>query len=301
MRRRLLLVLLAVAGALALLAYLGDRTLRDLKRIAVTEDVTLLQGPLSGNAVVLRTGAGAVVVDTMLLRRQGQAIIDAAAEVAGEPVVLVVNTHYHLDHTHGNPAFADVPIIATERTLRHLRERDAEYWENAPAALPTQTFADAREISIGGKTIRLLRLGRGHTDGDLIALFVEDKVVHMGDLYFNRIYPNIDLEAGGSAQAWPETLDAALALPFDLVIPGHGDLSTRAELAAFRDFMAELAAAGREAAAAGWSREEMPQRARLTTDEGYETLGIPFVMTLDRDFVLDRAWEETARDEGANQ
>ncbi len=295
MRKGLLIVLATTVAVLAIGGFVANQALRDLTSVHVTDDVVLLQGPLSGNVAVLRTGAGAVVVDTMLLRSQGEAVIEAAEEAAGEPVTMVINTHYHLDHTHGNPAFAaGTRIVATDRTLHHLRELDADYWADAAAALPNETFADTRDIAIGNKTIRLTHPGRGHTDGDLVVLFVEDRVLHAGDLYFNRTYPNIDLEAGGSVQAWPATLDAVMPLPFDQVIPGHGELSDRAGLAAFRDFMAELAAAGREAAAQGWTREEMQSRARFTADDGYATIGIPLVMSLDRAFVLDRAWEETA-------
>ena len=89
-------------------------------------------------------------------------------------------------------------------------------------------------------------------------LFVEDRVLHTGDLFFNRRYPNIDLEAGGSVQQWAETLDRVLALGFDKVIPGHGPVTDRTGLLEFQRFIAELAEFASESAAAGKSLEEDP-------------------------------------------
>ena len=224
MRKRLPIASAAVAVSIAVIVNLADSALRDPARIPVTDDITLLQGPLSGNAV------------------------DKVPE-GGE-------------------------FLA-------------------------ETCSTAREIAIGSKTIRLLHPGRGHTDGDLIALFVEDRVVHMGDLFFNRIHPNIDLEAGGSAQAWPATPDAALALPFDQAIPGHGMLSDRAGVRAFATSWPNSPLPGAKPRPQGWSRSDMQRLADMTLDDGCDTPGIPLVMTLDREFVLNRAWEETARDGSA--
>jgi glyoxylase-like metal-dependent hydrolase (beta-lactamase superfamily II) len=206
----------------------------------------------------------------------------------------VFNSHYHIDHSHGNPGFAaGTRVVATQRTLDYLMHFDADYWRGAAAGtLPNDLFSDAHELRLGGKTVRALHLGRGHTGGDLVVLFVEDRVLHTGDLFFHRRYPNIDLEAGGSVEAWIQTLDRVLALDFDRVIPGHGDVTDREGLLAFQRFLVELWQVGRDAAREGLALEATLRTARLTQDAGYGVIGVPFVFRLDRDFVVTRAWQE---------
>ena len=123
-------------------------------------------------------------------------------------------------------------------------------------------------------------------------LFVEDKTLHAGDLFFNHLYPSVDLEAGGSIQQWPSTLDIVLTLPFEHVIPGHGALSDVAGLKQFREFMQQLAAVGANAKATGASVDATLRDANITADAGYEPIVIPFVMRLDRDLAIRRAWAE---------
>ena len=106
-------------------------------------------------------------------------------------------------------------------------------------------------------------------------------------------YPNIDLEGGGSVQEWVTTIDRILALPFDRVIPGHGPVTDREGLRSFQAFMRQLAEVGRAAERARRSLADTQDRAVLDLDEGYETVSIPFVLRLDREFVIRRAWEET--------
>ncbi|MDZ7684921.1 MAG: hypothetical protein U5O39_07815 [Gammaproteobacteria bacterium] len=129
--------------------------------------------------------------------------------------------------------------------------------------LPNETFSDYRRLAVGDKHISLLWPGRGHTDGDLVALFEEEGVIHMGDLYFNRLYPNIDLEAGGSVQAWSATIDRVSELDFDRVIPGHGEVSDPAGVRRFQDFIVQLAELGTEAIKDGVPRRSSRKRTLL--------------------------------------
>ncbi len=284
--------LLVVLVGLA--AVVGYQQVTDLDFERVGEDVALFSG-FGGNVAVLRTERGSVIVDTMTLRLQGEQLRERAEAFAGGSVVKVINTHYHLDHTHGNPAFpAGTDIISTARTREYLERFDAGYWEGErEASLPTRTFEEQHEFRIGGKTVRVLFLGAGHTGGDAVVHFVEDRVLHLGDLFFHRIYPSVDLEAGGSVRAWVETLDRALEIDFEVAIPGHGAVGTRDDVLQFQAFLREVVAHAERAAAEGWSLDETLDRALLREDEGYETIGVPGIFHLDRDFVVRRAWEET--------
>jgi glyoxylase-like metal-dependent hydrolase (beta-lactamase superfamily II) len=164
---------------------------------AVSPGLYLLTG-VGGNVTVLITDAGAVVVDSMTSVRQGRIIEERVHALTPKPVLALLNTHYHVDHTHGNPAFPPgTQVVSTLPTLQHLRTLDADFWSEPPARdlLPNKIFQRSLDLRIGGKTIRALHLGRGHTDGDLVVLFVEDRVLATGDLFFNGHWPNIDLEA----------------------------------------------------------------------------------------------------------
>lgn len=289
--KKALLSVLVVALALAGYVFL---TLRSLDVEQLTDDLFVLRG-LGGNTAVLRTSAGAVVVDTMTLPLQGSRIRELASELTGMDPVLVINTHYHLDHTHGNPAFEPgTRVISTERTLSHLQTLDADFWTgDAARLLPNETFTDRQRLQVGGKTLDIYHPGRGHTDGDLVVVFVDEAVLHTGDLLFKGHYPNIDLEAGGTLEAWSATLDKVAALAFDRVIPGHGPTTDRAGIAQFQDFLGQLWAIGQAAAASGASKEETEASTALTADAGYEPIRFFAVsLGLDRPFVLRRAWEE---------
>ncbi len=285
-------VLIALAGALPVYLYIRV-ILLDYE--SVTDSVHVIYG-VGGNVAVLRTQRGAVIVDTMSFPIQGRRILELAERLGGGPTQAVVNTHYHADHTHGNPAWpAGTPIVATERTRAYLERFDPAFWEgSAEGSVPNDLFTDRHEMRIGGKTIRSYYLGRGHTGGDLVVLFVEDRVLHTGDLFFNRLYPNIDLEAGGSVQQWAETLERVLALGFDKVIPGHGPVTDRAGVLEFQRFIAEVAEFARVSVAAGKSLEETLAAANLEHDGAFEEMSIPFLFKFDRDFAIRRAWEEAS-------
>jgi glyoxylase-like metal-dependent hydrolase (beta-lactamase superfamily II) len=291
-------VTIAAAVSVALIAlaviHLYNR-ITLLESDAVTDSVHVIFG-VGGNVAVLQTANGVVIVDTMAFPLQGRRIKKLAERLGGGSTQAIINTHYHGDHTHGNPAWAaGTRIVATANTRAYLERFDHRFWAGSMAgSAPNETFTDSHEIRIGGKTIRSFYLGRGHTGGDLVVLFVEDRVLHTGDLFINRRYPNIDLEAGGSVQEWAVTLDRVLALEFDTVIPGHGPVSDRAGLLEFRLFIAELAEFAKGAAAAGKSLDETLAAADLKHDEDFEVMLVPFLFNFDRDFAIRRAWEEAA-------
>ncbi len=271
--------------------------IRSLTVETISQDIHVIRG-MGGNTTVLNTDAGAVVVDSMTFKMQGSLIRKKAEELTGKDVVLLVNTHYHLDHTHGNPGFKPgTQIVSTERTLSHLLALDAKNWQgDAADLLPNDTFTDRRTFALGNKTITVLHPGKGHTDGDLVVLFEEDKTLVMGDLFFNHHYPNIDLEAGGSVQAWPATIDTVLKLDFNRVIPGHGNTTDRNGLSAFKDFMSQLAKIGRSAATQDITLENVLTSTELTTDANYHPIKFAGIsLGLDREFVLRRAWEESTK------
>jgi glyoxylase-like metal-dependent hydrolase (beta-lactamase superfamily II) len=293
MGRKLGIALGILVLALGVFALFIFNQVTSLESESVSGDAHVIFG-LGGNVGVLATDRGAVVVDTMTFPLQGRRIRDLAEQLGGGPSQAVINTHYHGDHTHGNPAWpSGTKVIATDTTAEYLDHFDAEFWAgDAGGTAPNETFSDSHELRVGGKTVRSYHVGRGHTGGDLVVLFVEDRVLHAGDLFFNHFFPNIDLEAGGSVQQWGDTLDRVLELDFDRVIPGHGPITGREGLEGFARFIRQLAAVGRDAAEKGLTLEQTIAGAELSEAADYAPMQIPLILNLDRDFVIRRAWEE---------
>ena len=294
MRRWLVRVLLAV---LVVVLGLGGFLWWQVGRLdvrQVTPDFWVISG-VGSNVGVLRTEAGAVIVDTMTFPRQGKLIDERVRELIGQPVVAILNTHYHLDHTHGNPAFdPGTKVVSTARTLDHLLRLDASFWAEPPAKelLPNDTFDDeTHELAIGGKTIRAYHTGRGHTDGDLVVHFVEDRVLQVGDLFSNGHYPNIDLAAGGSVREWSNTMQRVLdlGLDFQAVVPGHGALSDRAGYVRFQQFVASLWEQTSAVVARGGTLDDAKREVDLAQ---FNLTPIWFAPYLNRTFVIERAYEE---------
>jgi glyoxylase-like metal-dependent hydrolase (beta-lactamase superfamily II) len=160
---------------------------------------------------------------------------------------LVVNTHWHQDHTDGNAPFAadGAKIIAHDAVRRRLAAGqridflDRTVAPAPAAALPVVSFADELTLHLGDRTVALRHLGQAHTDGDVIVVFAGANVIHAGDLVFNRLYPFVDLSSGGSVSGVIRAADELIALCDEktVVVPGHGPLADRAALVAYRDML----------------------------------------------------------------
>ncbi len=187
-----------------------------------------------GNTAIFVGSAGVTLVDTKILG-YGQDILAQVGELTDKPIVRIINTHTHYDHSGGNVEFADtVDFVVHENTLAQMSRAtcapvtncDAFKGENA-AYLPTTSFADRTSLGSGADQIDLYYFGRGHTDGDTFVVFRAARTVHTGDMFARKGLPFLDVPNGnGSALEFGETLKKAVAgIPnVDTVIPGHNDL-----------------------------------------------------------------------------
>jgi len=126
-------------------------------------------------------------------------------------------------------------------------------------ALPVVTFAGAMSFHLNGEEIRAIHVARAHTDGDSIVHFLGGDVIHMGDVYFNGFYPFIDTASGGTIDGVVAACDQVLGIATDRtkIIPGHGPLGTKADLQAYRDMLATVAARVKKMIAEGRKLEEI--------------------------------------------
>jgi len=225
-----------------------------INEAAATSDVTVEQ--LRGNLSVLFGSGGNIVVlngpDGKLLVDDGIAVskdkIQAALDrISAEPIKYVINTHWHWDHTDGNEWVHNqgATIIAHENVLKRLsattRVEDWNYtFQPWPmSGRPTLTFKTEKTLNFDGETVLIKHLGQGHTDGDAFVYFPESDVLVLGDNFWNGIYPFIDNGVGGGIDGMIRWVNASLALATDktIIVPGHGPVGNKAQLAEFRDML----------------------------------------------------------------
>jgi glyoxylase-like metal-dependent hydrolase (beta-lactamase superfamily II) len=213
-----------------------------------------------GNIAVSHGEDGTILIDDQFAPLSAK-IEAAVAALGAAPVGYVVNTHWHGDHTGGNANFGGTgATIFAHENVRIRLAAGTERQAPAPAeALPVVTFDQGLKLHLNGDTIRLAYLGGGHTDGDAVVFWEEKNIVHMGDLYFKIPgFPFMDLNSGGSVYNAMRTLDLVIGMIDDetKVIPGHGPMSNKAELVAYRAMVGEAVKRVEALKAQGKSLEE---------------------------------------------
>ena len=230
-----------------------------------------------GNTAVLIGDDGVLLVDTKFWS-PARRLPEIIKSITDKPVKVIINTHYHWDHTHGNPQYPPgVDVIAQRHTRAHLLALDKDFWEVEPAwsLLPADLVDDERTLQFGDETVRIIHPGRGHTDGDIVVYFTKRRILHTGDLFVHDRYPLIDLRGGGSVRAWPATLDRVLALDeVKQYIPGHGPLSTRADVLRFQGYLRSLLTQVEPLAARGLSLDAVQAAVDLHAYDDFT--GIPY-------------------------
>jgi glyoxylase-like metal-dependent hydrolase (beta-lactamase superfamily II) len=261
----------------------------------VRPGLTVLLGT-GGNVAVWSGPEGIVLVDDGLAGHTPQ-LLEAVTRISRAPIRFVINTHWHPDHTGGNEALArtGATVIAHETVRERLSQQQVveEYDMRVPAspaiALPVITFADAVNVHLNGDRLTVVHIADAHSDGDVIVRWRDANVVHLGDLFYNGGYPFIDTSTGGSLAGVVAALEGTLARSDaqTVVIPGHGPVATRAELAAYRDMLVAIGRKVREGVEAGRSVEEvLATHPTADFDERYGKGGMSperFIRTLYRD------------------
>lgn len=173
-------------------------------------------------------------------------ILAAVATVDPDPVKFLINTHWHGDHTGGNENLgkAGAVIMAHDNVRLRMASPQTRGDRTTPAspeiALPVVTYADGLSLHVNGDEIRTVHVHHAHTDGDSFVVWKKTNVVHMGDLFFNKVtLPFIDLSSGGNVRGVLAAAEKALAMTNadTKFIPGHGPMATRADLIAYRDMI----------------------------------------------------------------
>jgi glyoxylase-like metal-dependent hydrolase (beta-lactamase superfamily II) len=215
----------------------------------VAKNIYMIAGGVGGNIGMCVGDDGVVLIDDMFAPLADK-IVAAVKSVTDKPIKILLNTHHHGDHTGANEAMAKlgVTLVAHDNTYLRLStpQTSAFTGKTSPpqpkGLYPHVTFAEEMTVRMCGYTVKATRIPAAHTDTDIAIHFVEADVYHLGDTFFSEAFPFFDLGAGGNINGMIAAMDAAIAnsSATTKVIPGHGKLSDKAGMIAYRDMMVTI-------------------------------------------------------------
>lgn len=266
----------------------------ELSTVKLTESVAVIGGG-GGNIGVLTGPDGTLLIDTQFAELEGK--IRAALDgLGGGPVRFVINTHWHFDHVGCNGCFAgDGAVIigpegtrelmASEQEFPMLETRSAAFAEEA---LPQVEIADTATVTFNGERIELTAIAGAHSGHDLVAYLRHANVLHAGDLYWSQGYPYIGTPHGGSLDGLIAAASRMLEMADDVtqIIPGHGPVTDRSGLAAYRDLLVTTRDTVAGLIAEGRSADEIVAAKPMASTDGQRPIGMPpdlFVRIVHRD------------------
>ena len=258
-----------------------------VKTTKVNGNVYILQGR-GGNVGAIAGPEGILIVDDDY-KAVSQKLAAALKELGSDKPRFVLNTHWHGDHTEGNEFFGkESTIVAHINVRKRLLDPPVIFGQKTnpyPSfALPIVTYTESMTIHFDGEDIRLVHYPNGHTDGDTVVFFEKANVVHFGDLFFTGRFPFVDIDSGGSVQGLINNVASLIEkVPADAkLIPGHGPVSTHADLKNYHAALVESSKIVTDAMKAGRSLDEI-KKAGLP--EKFKEAGSGFIKT--------DAWIET--------
>jgi cyclase len=248
-RSLLLRCLFCLFLAAGIPAYCGAQQNFDQVQIQtekLADGVYMLTGS-GGNIGVCAGEDGVLMIDSQYapLTEKIRAAVDA---ISDQPIRFLINTHWHSDHTGGNENLAKkgAVVFAHENVRKRMSTNQSIFGNDVPAsskaALPVVTFDQGMTFYLNGNEIELLHIPHAHTDGDVLVHFPKPDVLHTGDIYFEGMYPFIDVSSGGSIDGMIRAVDKVLAMIDEdtIIIPGHGPLSNKEKLQGYRKMLATI-------------------------------------------------------------
>jgi cyclase len=249
-----LLLLALAAGSAA--AQERDFSNVQVKATKVAGNVYMLEG--AGGNIGASVGPDGILIVDDQFAPLAEKIRIALRGLDPGNLEFVLNTHWHGDHTGGNPVFGkEATIIAHDNVRKRLATGQTVMGETIPPspkeALPVITFGESLSIHFNGEEIKAIHFPHGHTDGDSVIFFTGANVVHMGDDFFVGRFPFVDLASGGSVQGLIANIEKVMAQisAETKIIPGHGPLSTPADLKSYHQMLVETSGIVQTKMAAG--------------------------------------------------
>ncbi len=213
------------------------------------------------NAGIVIGKDGVVVVDTLISAKEAKRFIRDIRAVTERPVKYVINTHDHLDHTLGNSEFVKLgaAIVSHDRCKKSIIDNAGAVLQKAKnyglgddemsgtiVAPPSLTFTDGMVIDLGSRSVELISAAPSHTDGSILVLVPDSKVLFAGDVLFTNYHPNM---RDGDIEGWVKVLDRIMSMDVAHIIPGHGPLSRKKDVADMKNYLVTFDKKARELAA----------------------------------------------------
>jgi cyclase len=275
------ILLLSIAGANC--AQRSAETPFTLKQVGpniwAAIDNARATAPAAANAGFLIGDDAVAVIDTFGSAEAAKLLLADIHQLTKLPVKFVVNTHYHLDHVAGNGMFVNAgAVVLAQRNVRSWIHTEnlrllgphitPELKTLTEAAIPPMIVYDqGADLYLGSREVQL-RSFPGHTGSDSIVLIPDSKIVFTGDLFWHHTLPNL---SDASTQGWIDTLDRLLAKnePGYTFVPGHGDVGSARDVAAFREYLMTLRKLVAEAEAQGKSGDALAETVMPTLRDRY--------------------------------
>lgn len=252
-----------------------------IKATKVAGTVYMLEG--SGGNIGVSVGEDGIVLVDDQFAPLAPKIKAALKAITDKPIKFVLNTHFHGDHTGGNSQFGTEATIIAHENVRKRLQAGGKVGDNMvppvlKEALPVVTFNDRATVHLNGEDIRAIHFPNGHTDGDSVIFFPKSNVVHMGDDFVTYGFPFVDVRNGGTIRGMIAGVEKVLTMvPEDVkIIPGHGPISTPADVRKFVDMLKDTRALVAKAAADGKTADQMKTDHVLSK---YEDFGKGFIKT----------------------
>ncbi|WP_025666836.1 MBL fold metallo-hydrolase [Aquimarina megaterium] len=245
----------------------------------LSDHIYMLTGR-GGNIGVFKNEKGLFIIDDQFARLSDK-ILSNLKTISDLPVTMVINTHYHGDHTGGNENMTNqgATIFAQKNVRSRMEKGQKKKGRIIPSSLPVITFNEGLQLYFKDENVKAFHVHNAHTDGDALIYFVNGNVLHMGDTFFNGRYPYIDLKSGGSIKGYIKASEKALLIANDdtKIIPGHGKLATKKDLETFLEMLNEITSSIQKEIKAGKSEEDITKNTSLTATYDAKGYGDGFI------------------------
>ncbi len=216
---------------------------------------------VAANAGIVIGHDGILVIDTLVSAREAKRFIADIRKISDKPIKYVVNTHHHLDHSFGNSEFARLgaTIVSHTNDRNNLEKKGNAVLKRAKdygltdedlagtvITLPTVTFTDRMTIDLGGETVELIFIAPSHTDGSTLVYIPRREILFTGDVLFTDFHPYM---GDSDVEGWVENLNYILDLDVVAIIPGHGPISGKKDVADMKAYIQLFDKKARELAA----------------------------------------------------
>jgi len=217
------------------------------KSTQLTDSIYMLQGK-GGNLGLIKGKDGLLLIDADYKVMSDALKTELKKHGGVDKLNYLINTHWHGDHTQGNVALGHHAKIvahdnvrkrlATTQEIKLFKMVSKPYPEHA---LPSLTYETRMSLHINGEELKVVHFPGGHTDGDSVVFFKKANIVHMGDHFFSGFFPFVDVDHGGNVLTMAKNVKTILGMIDDetKIIPGHGPLSSKADLQAFHNMLIE--------------------------------------------------------------